>query len=97
MPKGPRGEKRPADVVGAAVKIMWIATGEHIDDRARALTPAQQVARACGLRGGKARAEILSSEKRPKSPGMLPNYAGLPNPIERAGICAGTFLTIARP
>ena len=28
MPKGPKGEKRPADVVGAAVKVMQIATGE---------------------------------------------------------------------
>ncbi len=24
MPKGPRGEKRPADVIGAAVKVMKI-------------------------------------------------------------------------
>ncbi len=28
MPKGPKGEKRPADVVGAAVKVMKNATGE---------------------------------------------------------------------
>ncbi len=28
MPKGPKGEKRPADVIGAAVKIAKIATGE---------------------------------------------------------------------
>ena len=28
MPKGPKGEKRPADVVGAAVKVAKIATGE---------------------------------------------------------------------
>ncbi len=28
MPKGPNGEKRPADVIGAAVKVMQIATGE---------------------------------------------------------------------
>jgi hypothetical protein len=28
MPKGPRGEKRPADVIGNAVKVMRIATGE---------------------------------------------------------------------
>ena len=28
MPKGPRGEKRPADVIGAAVMVMRIATGE---------------------------------------------------------------------
>jgi len=31
MPKGPRGERRPADVIGAAVKVMWIATGEEAD------------------------------------------------------------------
>ena len=28
MPKGPRGEKRPADVVGCAVMVAKIATGE---------------------------------------------------------------------
>ena len=28
MPKGPRGEKRPADVIGAAVLVGRIATGE---------------------------------------------------------------------
>ena len=29
MPKGPRGEKRPADVIGAAVKVMQIANVKH--------------------------------------------------------------------
>ena len=28
MPKGPRGEKRPADVIGNAVKVAQVATGE---------------------------------------------------------------------
>ena len=28
MPKGPKGENRPADVVGAAVMAARIATGE---------------------------------------------------------------------
>lgn len=32
MPKGPRGEKRPADVIGNAVKIMRIATGEETEE-----------------------------------------------------------------
>ena len=32
MPKGPRGEKRPADVIGAAVKVMRIATGEETEE-----------------------------------------------------------------
>jgi hypothetical protein len=28
MPTGPKGERRPADVIGNAVKVMRIATGE---------------------------------------------------------------------
>jgi len=35
MPKGPRGEKRPADVIGATVKVMRIATGEETEEPAR--------------------------------------------------------------
>ncbi len=31
MPKGPKGEKRPADVIGTAVKVAKIATGEIED------------------------------------------------------------------
>ena len=62
MPKGPRGEKRPADVIGGAVKVMRIATGEEPDDRedAPAPSPAQQL----GELGGAARAKALSPEKR---------------------------------
>ncbi len=33
MPKGPRGEKRPADAIGRAVMIGRIATGEIEDVR----------------------------------------------------------------
>ncbi len=32
MPKGPKGEKRPADAVGAAIKVARIATGEIEDE-----------------------------------------------------------------
>jgi hypothetical protein len=31
MPKGPKGEKRPVDVVSNAVKVTRIATGEETD------------------------------------------------------------------
>jgi hypothetical protein len=31
MPKGPQGQKRPADVIGNAVHVMRIATGETYD------------------------------------------------------------------
>jgi hypothetical protein len=27
MPKGPKGEKRPADVIGNAVEVIWIGDG----------------------------------------------------------------------
>ena len=32
MPTGPKGEKRPADVIGNAVKVMRILTGEEPKD-----------------------------------------------------------------
>lgn len=61
MPKGPRGEKRPADVVGAAVKVMRVATGEEEED----LSPEIKSAAAeLGRRGGKARAASLSKKRR---------------------------------
>ena len=60
MPKGPRGEKRPADVIGAAVKVMRIATGQETEE-----APAFKSAAAeLGSRGGKARAKSLSKKKR---------------------------------
>ena len=31
MPKGPKGEKRPADVIGNAVHVMRIATADMAD------------------------------------------------------------------
>ena len=31
MPTGPKGEKRPADVIGNAVKVMRILTGEETE------------------------------------------------------------------
>ena len=60
MPRGLRGEKRPADVIGAAVKVMRIATGEEEDDA----DPVKSAAAELGSRGGRARAEKLSPAKR---------------------------------
>ncbi len=62
MPKGPKGEKRPADVIGNAVKVMRIATGEEEEE----LTDdgKNKAAQALGKKGGKARAEKMSAEKR---------------------------------
>jgi len=32
MPKGPKGQKRPVDVIGATVMVMKIATGEITEE-----------------------------------------------------------------
>lgn len=32
MPRGPEGQKRPADVIGNAVKVVRITTGEEQED-----------------------------------------------------------------
>lgn len=62
MPRGPKGERRPADVIGNAVKVMRIATGEEIETLAKDGKNAAAV--ALGQRGGKARAESMSPEQR---------------------------------
>jgi len=62
MPKGPKGEKRPADVIGAAVKVMKIATGEIEEDTGK---PAKNSAAAeLGRMGGQARAKSLGKKRR---------------------------------
>ena len=43
MPKGPKGEKRPADVIGNAVKAMRIATGEEEDITTPAKEPLRNI------------------------------------------------------
>ena len=59
MPKGPRGEKRPADVIGAAVMVGKIATGE-IEEAPK---PKSGRVRS-GHAGAKARAKSLSPKER---------------------------------
>ena len=59
MPKGPKGERRPADVIGAAVMVGRIATGEIREN------PAPKSAAAeLGSKGGKSRAAKLDKKRR---------------------------------
>lgn len=60
MPKGPRGEKRPADAVSRAIMVAKIATGEVEDEREELTTAAAQL----GSKGGKKRAENMTPERR---------------------------------
>lgn len=54
MPKGPRGEKRPADAIGRAVQIAKIATGEIDDEREELASAAAQL----GSKGGRSARRI---------------------------------------
>jgi hypothetical protein len=60
MPKGPNGQKRPADAIGLAVLIGQIATGEVEDTRDDVSSAAAQM----GKLGGKARAAAMTPERR---------------------------------
>ena len=61
MPRGPKGQKRPADVIGNAILVAKIATGEVEEDTDDGKDKAAQ---ALGKKGGKARAEKMSVERR---------------------------------
>ena len=62
MPKGPNGEKRPADAVGLAVMVAKIATGEATD--APEDDGKDKAAQALGRKGGAARASKMTPERR---------------------------------
>ena len=63
MPKGPKGQKRPADVIGNAVTIMKIATGE-IDESGETDDGKSKAAVELGRKGGRARASKLTPQQR---------------------------------
>lgn len=59
MPKGPNGERRPADIIGCAISVARIATGEESDD---GYVSAGR--RKSGLAGAKARNKNLPASRR---------------------------------
>lgn len=59
MPREPQGQKRPADVIGNAVHIAQIATGEQEET-----TLKQPTKRKSGLAGPKARLESTTADER---------------------------------
>jgi hypothetical protein len=62
MPKGPQGQKRPADVIGNAVTVMRIATGEETEELET--DRAKSAAAELGSRGGRARAAAMTPQRR---------------------------------
>ncbi len=62
MPKGPKGQKRPAGVIGNAIKVARIAAGKETEDMPD--DGKDPAARSLGSRGGKARAAKLSDKRK---------------------------------
>ena len=63
MPKGPNGQKRPGDVIGAAIMVAKIATGE-IEEPIEVDDGKDPAAKALGKKGGVARAKALTAAQR---------------------------------
>lgn len=65
MPRTPKGHKRPADVIGNAVHVMRIATGE-IDESGVTEDGKSKAAVELGRKGGLARAKSIKKADRVK-------------------------------
>jgi hypothetical protein len=63
MPKGPQGQKRPADTVANAIRVAKILTGEISEDTGTD-DGKDKAAQELGKKGGVARREKLSPERR---------------------------------
>lgn len=59
MPRGPQGQKRPADAIGCAVQVARLSVGLETEELRE---PSGRV--RSGHAGAKARAESLAPEKR---------------------------------
>ena len=64
VPIGPKGQKRPADVIENAVLVMKIATGDVIEEPQAVDPRAVLRGRKGGEKGGKARAAALNPSRR---------------------------------
>ena len=67
MPRGPKGEKRPADVIGNAVHVMRIAPGEIGMIRRSPMRPRQW------SEGPGELADAPETEHYPVSPSVVPD------------------------
>lgn len=64
MPTGPKGQKRPADVIGNAIKVARIATGEEDETILYPDADKDKAAQEMGRKGGAARAASMTPERR---------------------------------
>jgi hypothetical protein len=88
MPRGPKGERRPRDVIGNAVHVMRIATGQITDDVPSPESEGKDPAAvALGRKGGKARAEGMSARN-------LGMNRGFPARVSRTRGTSSSFISV---
>lgn len=64
MPTGPKGQRRPADAIGNAIRVAQIATGEAEEDFGPEKPEKNEAAAEMGRKGGRARASAMKPESR---------------------------------
>jgi hypothetical protein len=69
-PEGPKGQKRPADVIDNAIRVAKMAEDFPADDGK------DKAAQSLGQRGGRARAKSLTKEQGQRLHGKLPAPGG---------------------
>lgn len=64
MPTGPKGQRRPADAIGNAIRVAQIATGEAEEDCGPEKPEKNEAAAEMGRKGAAARAAGMTPERR---------------------------------
>ena len=64
MPTGPKGQRRPADAIGNAIRVAQIATGAAEEDFGPKKPENNEAAAEMGRKGAAARAAAMTPERR---------------------------------
>lgn len=64
MPTGPKGQRRPADAIGNAIRVAQIATGEAEEDFGPEKPKKNEAAAEMGRKGAAARVAAMTPERR---------------------------------
>lgn len=64
MPTGPKGQRRPADAIGNAIRVAQIATGEAEEDFGPEKPEKNEAAAEMGRKGAAARTAAMTPERR---------------------------------
>src|SRR3954451_18924142 len=90
MPTGPKGQRRPADVIGNAIRVAQIATGEA-EEEFVAKPEKDEAAAAMGRKGGAARANASRERQTLRRKDIVIRYVAVVRCMP--GSCFSRFTT----